>query len=441
MTEPITQFDELMADLADGTLSQAQRGALFDRLRDDPDCRDQYVEFMLLHADLAWDRGTRIQPADLISIEQKPTPTLRRSRSVWYSAALAAAVAIGLTVWFMTMSPSSTTTTPSPPDRAQRVATVTRTDQAVLAGSSLPMSTGAELPAGSVQLVSGSMQVMFGSGAMVDLHGPCEFEMTGINSGRLSRGRLAAYVPAAAAGFTVDAPHQVRLTDLGTRFELVVADDEHHMDAWVREGSVEIHSPRFGSRILHAGQSLSLRDGEPARPLLTDVSVSSGAAYRIVRGGFNDGARAYVDRDYTWQAIDAPSCPPMLHGADYVQTANEDNSDSGLSVKLTLSEPATVWVLWNPRAPLPQWLTEQFESKDWSVSLDMPQGRHLAQNQTLTYSVWTQRVAEAGQVTLGPRLVSQQPVNAGMYCIAVTPPLPIAPPIDNSTPSKSTGAK
>ncbi|MBI1369365.1 MAG: hypothetical protein GC162_12020, partial [Planctomycetes bacterium] len=46
--------------------------------------------------------------------------------------------------------------------------------------------------AGPIKLVSGKAQLMFKSAAVVDLTGPCEFEMTGVNRGRLMRGGLSA---------------------------------------------------------------------------------------------------------------------------------------------------------------------------------------------------------------------------------------------------------
>ncbi|MBI1370999.1 MAG: hypothetical protein GC162_20385 [Planctomycetes bacterium] len=246
--------------------------------------------------------------------------------------------------------------------------------------------------------------------------------MTGVNRGRLMRGGLSALVRPEARGFTVDLPGGVEIVDLGTAFDVNVSDG-HSIDVLVTRGAVRVQSPRLDPRILTAGQHVALRDGALLPPtMLVSATTSRRAKYPIVRGGFVDGAKAYIDRDYTWQGVNAPTCPPILRGADFVQTSNEDKSDAHLSVKLTLDGPATVWVLWNPRAPLPQWLTEAFEQTPWTVTLSIEQGQFVSEDRDLAYSVWRRRVDAAGVVTLGPRAIENDPTIAGMYGLVVTPP-------------------
>ena len=259
---------------------------------------------------------------------------------------------------------------------------------------------------------------------MVAINGPCEFQLVGVNSGRLAGGYLTAHVPTAAVGFTVTAPHGVRVTDLGTQFEMRVSGAGRHVDTWVRQGTVQIQSLRMKMRLLGAGQRISLIDGDVVQPLLVSAEASNGHAYSIARGGFVEDALAYSDRNFTWVGLDDPTLPAVLRGADYVQPPNADKADANLSLTLKLSAPATLWVLWNPNAPLPDWLIDEFESTSHHITLMVPATRHprVLESRTLDYTLWRRRIDAAGDVTLGARQIPDRPSPAGMYGIIVTEP-------------------
>jgi len=100
-----------------------------------------------------------------------------------------------------------------------------------------------------MHLKSGSAQIMFHSGAVVDLTSPCEFELTGPNRGRLTAGSLEALVPDRATGFTVDLPGGESMIGLGARFKLHVDQDRSSL-LRVIEGAVELRSPAGETRRL-----------------------------------------------------------------------------------------------------------------------------------------------------------------------------------------------
>jgi hypothetical protein len=116
---------------------------------------------------------------------------------------------------------------------------LTHTEGAIFADAAAPMNLGRELSAGPIKLLAGKAQVMFNSTAVVDLIGPCEFRMIDDNLGILSGGRLKAYVPVAARGFTIELSDGTRLVDLGTQF-FVDAESASRAVVGVLEGQVRV---------------------------------------------------------------------------------------------------------------------------------------------------------------------------------------------------------
>jgi hypothetical protein len=150
--------------------------------------------------------------------------------------------------------------------------------------------------------------------------GPCEFEMTGVNRGRLHNGAIHTLVPAAASGFTVFGPGGIQVIDLGTEFEMRV-DPPDAVLVKVLEGTVEvIDDPgQSGSarRILTAGRAARIQASTIHEIELTSVftpqvlscstPIRAGAAPVVMPGGrhqtpeaaivFAERAGVMIDRD------------------------------------------------------------------------------------------------------------------------------------------------
>lgn len=228
MSQSPRQFDALLAAMIDQTITPAERDALMQMLRDDAELRRQYIEHLLLDADMHWDHA-RVQ-----TVPAMQTPSPISGSGAWYSAlrdpkatlplAAAALIALAATVWFLLPAPTPTHR-PDVPAVAPSIAMLTAAEDAVFAGDQEPVQPGSELSRGVMKLTAGSAQVMFNSGAVVDLTGPCAFEMTDSNSGRLLSGQLEAYVPPQAKHFVVETVDGLRVTDLGTRFTVYAGED------------------------------------------------------------------------------------------------------------------------------------------------------------------------------------------------------------------------
>jgi len=121
-------------------------------------------------------------------------------------------------------------------------------------GGTAPL--GAWLKPGRVQVQSGKLALAFDSGAEVILEGPCVFELTGPNGGKLQRGSLSSHVPPEAVGFRVETPRS-NIVDRGTDFAVVVGDD----------GGTEVHVVKGLVDVAPAGGSgvVSVRTAEAVR--------------------------------------------------------------------------------------------------------------------------------------------------------------------------------
>jgi len=241
----------LIAGYLDDALTDDQLAELDRLITEDEHTRRLFVHTCLharsLNENLAARFENRVQGSG-IRVQQHTTPTLRRSRSVWYAAA-AALLAVALTAWFALPDFSNPQSEIRNPQSFAPVATLTNTTNAAFANTPAPMRLGGSLPPGPIQLTSGTAQIMFHSGATVDLTGPCEFEMTEANAGVLHRGTLKATVPAAAAGFTIRGPN-MQVIDRGTAFTMHI-EKQRRAFVHVTEGRVTV-------RLTPGGQTYDL---------------------------------------------------------------------------------------------------------------------------------------------------------------------------------------
>jgi ferric-dicitrate binding protein FerR (iron transport regulator) len=273
------EHPESVAVLSSAILGQPD-AALADLLRQSPETRRAYVELMHLHADLRWElcgsRSVVVPPMSSDALNTSPN----RARSApqaaslrwsgWAGAAVAAVAALAIGLWTLMPIQQGESEIAARSGDSQgvtdsgSVATLTRSQNVRFVPGQPAFSVGSELPRGPISLVSGTAQIMFESTAVVDLEGPCTFDMTGPNRGRLVAGTLVAHVPPHAHGFIIDLPNGAKIIDLGTRFRIHAAPDGQARVV-VIEGAVDLICEGHKPIRLAAGQSRqTLADGSPA---------------------------------------------------------------------------------------------------------------------------------------------------------------------------------
>jgi hypothetical protein len=464
-------FQELVDAWLDGELDESEVRRLNDRLTEsDADLREfaaQVNLHCLLRSDHVLESSLAIAvttSADVNDADARQRVSGSRKHLLWGGLGLVVSVAVLLGVAWVLRQPhrldvASPTAASRKQDAATDDTTPSATDRAfvdplaTIDAVSLPQgpsySAGTRLKAGNrLRFTEGEINLRFAAGANVLLRGPADLELTSRLHAVLHRGQLTARVEKEAHGFTVATPF-ADVIDLGTVFG-VTANASGQTDIVVFEGEIEI-DPRENSPAPGAASGRRLTMGEAARiqpdgqrvriPMIwrdpADSRWSTGASsprrsliaavrdnlatssrpkfYAIVPGGFGEDAKAYVDRIHEWNGFDEQGLPDELMGGDYIRTFNDDKFRDDVEVVVTLSRPATVYVLFYDGLPVPEWLSSGFVNTGLYVGMDdgdyrasggnivpRPLGVDAGQSIDCRFSVWKREVRRPSEVHLGP---------------------------------------
>ncbi|TWU30465.1 FecR protein [Bythopirellula polymerisocia] len=325
----------------------------------------------------------------------------------------------------------------------------------------------------SLQIESGMLELVVDDVIQVVIQGPANFELVSAEKALAHSGKLVARIGEEGIGFEIETPH-AHVVDQGTAFSISVSP-EAQTDVVVYEGIVDLSArddslpdssqpPIFrrlqsgeGMRVDSQGElnritSVGPRDflpplrlgREAVRPSRLIASVTDNVSsletskyYRIVGEGFAEDCVSYVDRLHQWNGIDGRGIPGFLHGADYVMTFNDDKVLDDLQIAIEVTQPVAMYVLWDDRIEVPEWLSKDFLDTGWDIGLDegyndrvpdVSRKTELGAGKSVdfVFSIWKQEVRHASTVLLGsvqqarideaPREVSQS-----MYSIVVAP--------------------
>ena len=110
-----------------------------------------------------------------------------------------------------------------------------------------------------------------------------------------------------------------------------------------------------------------MNEGASMVSVLGSISSRGSGQYRAATAGLADGAVVFTDRNYRFRSI-----PRAFEGAEYIQTANDDDGSAG-SDFLTFQAllPVVVTIAWDQRnSQLPDWLTNRFRELPESIEAD-----------------------------------------------------------------------
>lgn len=283
---------DAVGQLCNGAIDASEGRQLDEILRNDPQARRLYTNYLWVHACLFSEGGSLANDATVAAasagavdrpVEHSPTPPLG-GRGIWFVIAASLVGVAALSSWLtyqLGERPRSTSAVASAPDSlrapgqvnlppGQIVARITGTHNCLWRDPQLAIGYGSSLVAGQrIELSEGLAEITFNDGATVLLEGPATFDVNATDKIDLHAGRLAAVVPQRARGFRVHTP-SLDLFEVGVEFGLIAQES----------GAAELHvfSGLVKADVLDvdgkASRRLELNAAEAARitPLSTTVA-------------------------------------------------------------------------------------------------------------------------------------------------------------------------
>lgn len=320
-----------------------------------------------------------------------------------------------------------------------------------------------------IQLPIGVTELALGDFGTAIVQGPGYIEWLEPMRMKIHEGRIRVriYQPK-GRGFVVEMPHG-EVVDLGTEFAIDVSS-EQVSTVVVFEGAVDLSVLDSKDKVSRQTRRMFGGDGvvvnargafeqlmtivtghyptfahinehatTETKPILLNVvdnirSPDIRRFYEIIPGGLKEDALAYVDRHrHEWNGVDARGLPAYLLGADYIKTYNIDRRRRQMQVEVTLGQPAKLYVFFDARLPIPDWLSNDFRETGDKIGLDLgayasPDGRYVIREPTgvgpgnsvdAEFTIWVRDCHEPGPVTLGPTAGATN--RSAMYGIAATP--------------------
>ncbi len=254
--EPDDELAGLLSEFLDGELDADGQRRLNERLLDDPEAQQAYLDMCELHGALTWEHG-------MVIGELPPQPSVRRGPSLLKIAgACVLAASLLVAVWIGTADKA-------PHLGDQSLATITSRIDAELTKDQQAWLQS-EVSAGAYQLERGLLEIYFASGVTVILEAPSRLEFLSDEHLVLHSGRISANVPPAGKGFTIDTP-DAHVVDFGTEFSLDVSDVESEVHVF---GGLVRVQPRSAD-----GKDLSspvdLRTDQAVRVTRTEETTAS----------------------------------------------------------------------------------------------------------------------------------------------------------------------
>ncbi|TWU03141.1 FecR domain-containing protein [Neorhodopirellula pilleata] len=308
------RLESLLSARIDDGLSEDQAEELNFLLRDDPENRRFYLQYMDVQARLT---SPPVEPGEesldwrsawsvLASSDDQGDASQRSHRAnatrltKWTPWVLAAASVIGFLAFDFTFRKTTT----------QRITPISVTGQPVR----LISSAGAELfnerlppLGGTIQydreytLVNGLLTLEFPCGAQAILESPSIIEIVDPMRMMVKAGRCSLYAPEGAEGFQIDTPTN-RIVDRGTRFSVTVNDD----------GDAEVQVVEGIAEVEPLGDESNMT--KPVRLSQRDAMRLNGSAMKEIEFRNDDYRSMLPDRVVGYQVDDPTSARTVLSG-------------------------------------------------------------------------------------------------------------------------------
>ena len=233
------KLKSLISAMLDDSISEEESKELDQILQDSKEAREAYRRFVDMHftiGELAQDKESIKFTEQLPAPEELPEKyNSMRHRLVFFQV-LAACLAIASVIAFMnTKEIIKEVEVVKTVKEKIPLATVSQVSENIK-WSSEKKKVGDLIADEEIILESGQLIITYNHGAEVKIEGPAHYSLVSLELAEMKYGQLAAKVPEAAQGFTIEAP-KAAIVDLGTEFALNVTK-EGKSQVYVYEGEV-----------------------------------------------------------------------------------------------------------------------------------------------------------------------------------------------------------
>ena len=255
----------LAESIVNDDATDLQIARLDEILANDEAARSLYLDYIDVHAGL---RRRYLSPdpdpeaqADQSEVLWRASPQVASwGRVLGLSSVLALAASLAVAFFMSDTSqsdlPGVAGVEPSHAASRNGVAVLSRAVGVEWADGMTPYRQGCPVPAGTLAIEAGLVQVEFYSGAIAVLEGPAHLELLSTELAELRAGKLRARVPTRARGFTIKTASG-DIVDLGTEFAVEAPGDDAAGELHVLDGEVRFHPVARDSL-----DTVSLRKGD-----------------------------------------------------------------------------------------------------------------------------------------------------------------------------------
>ena len=249
-------LNRLLSQLCDGQLSPSELEEVEKYLRENPEARQTYYDYVDINTGLNNHSLERLKELDDIftssipqskSVSEKPATgrTRKYSSLLRYLAVTTASVTLMVcSGWFMTgrliweKAPLVEVPPPTNNSPDAYVATLARSTDCIWGNDNRPQFSGQRLLSKDLFLKEGIAEFRFDSGIRLVLEGPTEIKIISANSAKLISGSVVLHGYESAPEFEI-VTTQAKFFDVGTEYGIKVEEDSS-TELHVFEGSVRI---------------------------------------------------------------------------------------------------------------------------------------------------------------------------------------------------------
>ncbi len=227
--------------------------AINERLKSDPEFRQEFAEHWLLVAALDETLGQQDEAPEqkAATVSRKPNASGKAALLLHYGGWMVAAVVI-LGIFFFGADPAEDV------EPGSEVKFTSLAQASFFGELTPPIGSTPELQR-DYSLMSGSVELSFPDGAATIVEAPAVFRVESDDRLALDVGRCSVHAPPGAEGFRVDTPNS-RVVDRGTRF-FVNVSESNETEVQVVEGAADIFPEDETAGMVHLKNGSARRVG------------------------------------------------------------------------------------------------------------------------------------------------------------------------------------